>query len=86
MAFFIPQFVYAGSSDPVADVSQATNGHLSDFWKVDGNNVILIRQVGGAFMSPYSFDRSNYTNFVLQDVGVKHSRYHVDALQRLLGH
>lgn len=79
-----PEFVYAGSSDPESEVGHSKDGHTSDYWRADGDNVSLRRQDGPSFQTVHTISPASVTSDVLRGISERFSGYHTDALQKLL--
>ncbi|WP_218831240.1 hypothetical protein [Acetobacter fabarum] len=79
----MPEFVYAGSSDPASELADSTDGHTSDHWKADGENAHLMRQEGSSFIKVDTVHMPSIVSDVLIDIGKRFSVYHTDALNTL---
>ncbi|MFT8930767.1 MAG: hypothetical protein ABF976_06310 [Acetobacter syzygii] len=79
----VPEFVYAGSSNPASEVADSIDGHTSDHWKADGENAHLIRQEGSSFRTVDTVHMPSIDSDVLIDIGKRFSVYHTDALNIL---
>lgn len=80
----VPEFVYAGSSNPASEVDNSKDGHTSDHWKVDGKSASLIRQEGDSFVTVHTVHIPSVTSDDLRSISDTFSIYHTDALQKLL--